>query len=84
MLAVEPDVWLLNEPFSVLDPLIRKQMQDEFLNIKSKLHKSIVFINHDFHEALRPADRIAFMRDRTIVQIGRPVDLILNPVNDYI
>lgn len=83
-LAVEPDVWLLDEPFSALDPLIRKQMQDEFLRIQSVLHKSIVFITHDFHEALRIADRMAIMRDGEIVQIGRPVDLILNPVDDYV
>ena len=83
-LAVEPDVWLLDEPFSALDPLIRKQMQDEFLRIQSKLHKSIVFITHDFQEALRIADRMAIMRDGAIVQIGRPVDLILNPADDYV
>ena len=83
-LAVEPDVWFLDEPFSALDPLIRKQMQDEFLRIQEKLHKSIVFITHDFQEALRIADRMAIMRDGEIVQIGRPVDLILNPADDYI
>ncbi|MBX2839344.1 MAG: betaine/proline/choline family ABC transporter ATP-binding protein [Gammaproteobacteria bacterium] len=83
-LAVEPEVWLLDEPFSALDPLIRKQMQDEFLRIQSLLHKSIVFITHDFHEALRLADRMAIMRDGAVVQIGRPVDLILNPADDYV
>ena len=83
-LAVEPDVWFLDEPFSALDPLIRKQMQDEFLRIQSVLHKSIVFITHDFQEALRIADRMAIMRDGKIVQIGTPVDLILNPADDYI
>ncbi len=83
-LAVEPEVWLLDEPFSALDPLIRKQMQDEFLRIQSLLNKSIVFITHDFHEALRLADRMAIMRDGEIVQIGRPVDLILNPADDYV
>ncbi len=83
-LAVEPDVWFLDEPFSALDPLIRKQMQDEFLRIQSVLKKSIVFITHDFHEALRLADRMAIMRDGEVVQIGRPVDLILNPVDDYV
>ena len=83
-LAVEPDIWLLDEPFSALDPLIRKRMQDEFLRIQSKLQKSIVFITHDFQEALRLADRMAIMRAGMIVQIGRPVDLILNPVDDYV
>ena len=83
-LAVEPDVWFLDEPFSALDPLIRKQMQNEFLRIQSVLHKSIVFITHDFHEALRIADRMAIMRDGEVVQIGRPVDLILNPADGYV
>ena len=83
-LAVEPEVWLLDEPFSALDPLIRKKMQDEFLRIQSVLHKSIVFITHDFQEALRVADRMAIMRDGAIVQVGRPVDLILNPVDNYV
>ncbi|MFZ1813286.1 MAG: betaine/proline/choline family ABC transporter ATP-binding protein [Rhizobiaceae bacterium] len=83
-LAVEPDIWFLDEPFSALDPLIRKQMQDEFLRIQAKLRKSIVFITHDFQEALRIADRMAIMRDGAVVQIGRPIDLILNPADDYI
>ncbi len=83
-LAVEPDVWFLDEPFSALDPLIRKQMQDEFLRIQSQLHKSIVFITHDFQEALRIADRMAIMRDGAVVQIGRPVDLILHPADEYV
>ena len=83
-LAVEPDVWFLDEPFSALDPLIRKQMQDEFLRIQSVQKKSVVFITHDFQEALRIADRMAIMRDGQIVQIGKPVDLILNPKDDYI
>ena len=83
-LAVEPDVWFLDEPFSALDPLIRKQMQDEFLRIQSLQKKSVVFITHDFQEALRIADRMAIMRDGQIVQIGKPVDLILNPKDDYI
>jgi glycine betaine/proline transport system ATP-binding protein len=83
-LAVEPDVWFLDEPFSALDPLIRKQMQDEFLRIQAKLRKSIVFITHDFQEALRIADRMAIMRDGAIVQIGRPIDLILNPADAYV
>ena len=83
-LAVEPEVWFLDEPFSALDPLIRRQMQDEFLRLQSELNKSIVFITHDFLEALRIADRMAIMKDGEVVQIGRPVDLILNPANDYV
>jgi glycine betaine/proline transport system ATP-binding protein len=83
-LAVEPELWFLDEPFSALDPLIRRQMQDEFLRIQRVLKKSIVFITHDFLEALRIADRMAIMRDGRIVQIGTPEDLILNPADDYV
>ncbi len=83
-LAVEPDLWLLDEPFSALDPMIRRQMQDEFLHIQSTLKKSIIFITHDFLEALRIADRIMLMRDGMVVQIGRPIDLITNPADSYV
>ncbi len=83
-LAVKPELWFLDEPFSALDPLIRRQMQDEFLRIQQDLHKSIVFITHDFLEALRIADRMAIMRDGEIIQIGRPVDLILEPADSYV
>ena len=83
-LAVEPELWFLDEPFSALDPLIRRQMQDEFLRIQQVLHKSIVFITHDFLEALRVADRMAIMRDGAIVQIGTPAELIVNPADDYV
>jgi len=83
-LAVEPDLWLLDEPFSALDPLIRRQMQDEFLRIQSMLQKSIVFITHDFLEALRIADRMMIMRDGIVVQVGTPAELIVNPANEYV
>lgn len=83
-LAVEPELWFLDEPFSALDPLIRRQMQDEFLRIQQVLHKSIVFITHDFLEALRIADRMAIMRDGAIVQMGTPAELIVNPADDYV
>lgn len=83
-LAVEPELWFLDEPFSALDPLIRRQMQDEFLRLQKELNKSIVFITHDFMEALRIADRMAIMRDGQVVQIGRPVDLILSPADSYV
>ena len=83
-LAVEPELWLLDEPFSALDPLIRRQMQDEFLRIQSALRKSIVFITHDFLEALRIADRMMIMRDGMVVQIGTPAELIVNPADDYV
>jgi glycine betaine/proline transport system ATP-binding protein len=83
-LAVEPDVWFLDEPFSALDPLIRREMQDEFLRLQSLLKKTIVFITHDFDEAIRLADRIAIMNHGEIVQIGTPVDLVTNPATAYV
>ncbi|MFK7940701.1 MAG: glycine betaine/L-proline ABC transporter ATP-binding protein [Roseovarius sp.] len=83
-LAVNPDIWFLDEPFSALDPLIRRQLQDEFINIQATLKKSIVFITHDIAEALKIADRIAIMRDGKIVQIGTPTEIVLNPVDDYV
>ncbi|MFT7673737.1 MAG: glycine betaine/proline transport system ATP-binding protein, partial [Gammaproteobacteria bacterium] len=83
-LAVEPDVWFLDEPFSALDPLIRREMQDEFLRLQSVLEKTIVFITHDFDEAIRLADRIAIMKDGEIIQIGTPEELVLDPATDYV
>ncbi len=83
-LAVNPDIWFLDEPFSALDPLIRRQLQDGFLSIQSNLKKSIVFITHDIAEALKLADRIAIMKDGAIVQIGTPTEIVLHPVNDYV
>ncbi len=83
-LAVEPEIWLLDEPFSALDPLIRREMQDEFLRLQNVLHKTIVFITHDFDEAIRLADRIAIMNDGGIIQIGTPEDLVVNPATDYV
>ena len=83
-LAVEPELWFLDEPFSALDPLIRRQMQDEFLGLQQRLRKSIVFITHDFLEALRIADRMMIMRDGMVVQVGAPADLILSPADDYV
>ena len=83
-LAVEPELWFLDEPFSALDPLIRRQMQDEFLRLQTMLHKTIVFITHDFLEALRLADRMAIMKDGAIVQIGTPSQIVLKPADDYV
>ena len=83
-LAVNPDIWFLDEPFSALDPLIRRQLQDEFLKIQSGLRKTIVFITHDITEALKLADRIAIMRDGRIVQIGTPAEIVLKPVDNYV
>ena len=83
-LAIEPDIWFLDEPFSALDPLIRREMQDEFLRLQEMLGKTIVFITHDFDEALRLADRIAIMKDGLVEQCDRPGRILLNPATDYV
>ncbi|PTE15374.1 quaternary amine ABC transporter ATP-binding protein [Pseudogemmobacter blasticus] len=83
-LAVEPDLWFLDEPFSALDPLIRREMQEEFLRIQKQLKKTIVFITHDFDEAIRLADHIAIMKDGAVVQVASPEELVLAPADDYV
>lgn len=83
-LAVDPEIWFLDEPFSALDPLIRRQMQDEFLRLQNQFKKTIVFITHDIMEACRIADRIALMRDGRIIQIGTPAEILLRPADDYV
>jgi glycine betaine/proline transport system ATP-binding protein len=83
-LAVEPDIWFLDEPFSALDPLIRKEMQDEFLRLQGVLKKTILFVTHDFDEALRLADRIAIMKDGIIEQLDTPANIVLNPATEYV
>ncbi len=83
-LAVGPEIWLLDEPFSALDPLIRRQMQDEFLRLQAQLQKTIVFITHGFMEAIRLADRICILQGGQIAQIGTPEEIILNPADDYV
>ncbi len=83
-LAIEPDIWFLDEPFSALDPLIRREMQDEFLRLREMLGKTIVFITHDFDEALRLADRIAIMKDGAVEQCDTPDKIVLNPATDYV
>ena len=83
-LAVEPDIWFLDEPFSALDPLIRKEMQDEFLRLQGVLNKTIMFVTHDFDEALRLADRNANMKDGIIEQLDTPGNIVLNPATDYV
>jgi glycine betaine/proline transport system ATP-binding protein len=74
----------LDEPFSALDPLIRKEMQDEFLRLQEKLQKTIMFITHDFDEALKLADRIAIMKDGIIEQLDTPANIVLNPATEYV
>jgi len=83
-LATDPDILLMDEAFSALDPLIRKEMQDELLSLQTKMHKTIIFITHDLDEALKLGDRIAIMKDGVIVQIGTPEEILTNPANDYV
>jgi len=83
-LSVNPEVWFLDEPFSALDPLIRNEMQDEFLRLRKMFATTIVFITHDLDEAVRLADRIAIMRDGEVIQVDTPEQLILNPANSYV
>lgn len=83
-LANDADILLMDEAFSALDPLIRKDMQDELMDLQSTMKKTIVFITHDLDEALRIGDRIALMKDGAIVQIGTPEEILMNPSNDYV
>jgi glycine betaine/proline transport system ATP-binding protein len=83
-LAANPDVLLMDEPFSALDPLIRRQLQDEFIKLSKILKKTTVFITHDLDEAVRIGDRIAIMRDGRLVQTGTAEDIVMNPVDDYV
>ena len=83
-LANEPEILLMDEPFSGLDPLIRRQMQDELVELQSTLQKTIIFVTHDLHEALKLGDKIAIMRNGEVVQIGTPEDIVTNPANDYV
>lgn len=83
-LANDPDILLMDEAFSALDPLIRKDMQDELLELQSQMKKTIVFITHDLDEALRIGDRIALMKDGRIVQIGTPEEILMQPANEYV
>lgn len=83
-LANNPDILLMDEAFSALDPLIRKDMQDELLQLHDEMGKTIIFITHDLDEALRIGDRIALMRDGQIVQIGTPEEILMNPSNKYV
>ncbi|MFC4410147.1 glycine betaine/L-proline ABC transporter ATP-binding protein [Chungangia koreensis] len=83
-LATDPDVLLMDEAFSALDPLIRKDMQNELLQLHSDVGKTIIFITHDLDEALRIGDRIALMKDGEIVQIGTPEEILMSPSNEYV
>ena len=83
-LAVDPDILLMDEAFSALDPLIRTEMQDELLNLQEEHQRTIVFISHDLDEALRIGDRIAIMEGGQVVQVGTPEEILQNPANDYV
>jgi glycine betaine/proline transport system ATP-binding protein len=83
-LTTNPEILLMDEPFSGLDPLIRREMQDELIELQDKVRKTIVFVTHDLHEALKMGDRIAIMRDGEIIQIGVPEDVISKPADDYV
>jgi len=83
-LTINPEILLMDEPFSGLDPLIRREMQDELIELQDRVQKTIIFVTHDLHEALKLGDRIAIMRDGKIVQIGIPEDVITSPADDYV
>lgn len=83
-LASDPEILLMDEPFSALDPLIRRQMQDEFINLRDAVSKTVVFITHDLAEALKLGHRIAIMKDGVVVQIGTPMDIVANPADEYV
>lgn len=83
-LATDPDILLMDEAFSALDPLIRREMQDELIRLQDTLHKTIVFITHDIQEALKIGDRVVVMRDGSFVQLGTPESLLTEPANDYV
>lgn len=83
-LANEPEILLMDEPFSGLDPLIRRQMQDELIELQDKLQKTIIFVTHDLHEALKLGDRIAIMRNGELVQVGTPEDILTSPADEYV
>jgi len=83
-LASDPEVLLMDEPFSALDPLIRRQLQDQFMELSAQLNKTTVFITHDLDEAIRIGNRIAIMKDGRIVQIGTPEEIVTNPADEYV
>ena len=83
-MAVDPEILIFDEPFSALDPLIRREMQDELLTIQDEVHKTMIFITHDFLEAIKMGDHIAIMKDGIVVQIGTPEEIVADPVDDYV
>jgi len=83
-IASDPEILLMDEPFSALDPLIRKQLQEQFMELSRELNKTTMFITHDLDEAMRIGHRIAIMKDGRIVQVGTPEEIILNPADEYV
>lgn len=83
-LCNDPEILLMDEPFSALDPLIRREMQEELMDLQNKLHKTIIFITHDLDEALRLGDRIAILKDGHVVQVGTPEEILTRPADDYV
>jgi glycine betaine/proline transport system ATP-binding protein len=83
-LCTDAEILLMDEAFSALDPLIRSEMQEQLVELQKELHKTIIFITHDLDEALRIGDRIAILKDGNLVQVGQPVDILLNPADDYV
>ena len=83
-LAANPEIVLMDEPFSALDPISRERLQDDMLQLKEKINKTIVFVTHDINEAVKLADRICLMKDGKIVQLGTPEELLTNPANDFV
>ena len=83
-LAVDPEILLFDEPFSALDPLIRRDMQNELLNLQKQVKKTIVFITHDITEAARIGDRVAIMKDGRFIQVGTPSEVIMHPIDEYV
>ena len=83
-IAADPSILLMDEPFSALDPLIRRQLQDKFMALSAEMKKTTLFITHDLDEAIRIGDRIAIMKDGVLVQVGTPEDIVTNPIDDYV
>ena len=83
-LAVDPEILLFDEPFSALDPLIRREMQDELISLQAQMHKTLIFITHDFAEAIKLGDHIAIMKDGEVVQVGTPQAIVLHPRDAYV
>ncbi|MYJ51302.1 MAG: ATP-binding cassette domain-containing protein, partial [Gammaproteobacteria bacterium] len=83
-IAANPEILLMDEPFSALDPLIRRQLQTEFMALASEMQKTTIFITHDLDEAVRIGHRIAIMRDGRVVQVGQPAEIVMHPADDYV